>query len=65
VRELLAGYQGVLQTDGYAGYDEMGCQPFVVHVGCWAHARRRFDEAPNSLPAKERTASGSFAPRRR
>lgn len=62
VRELLAGYQGVLQTDGYAGYDEAGRQPGIVHVGCWAHARRKFDEALKSLPAKERTASRASEP---
>jgi len=52
----------VLQTDGYAGYDEMGRQAGVVHVGCWAHARRKFDEALKSLPAKERTASRANEP---
>ena len=62
VRELLAGYRGVLQTDGYAGYDEMGRQAGVVHVGCWAHARRKFDEALKSLPAQERTASRANEP---
>ena len=23
----------------------MGSEPGITHVGCWAHARRRFDEA--------------------
>jgi transposase len=62
VRELLAGYQGVLQTDGYVGYDDVGRQPGIVHVGCWAHARRKFDEALKSLPAKERTANRANEP---
>jgi len=45
VRRLLAGFQGFLQSDGYGGYDGFGGEPGVVHVGCFAHARRKFDEA--------------------
>jgi transposase len=43
--EVLRGYKGFIQTDGYEGYQELGSQPGVVHVGCWAHARRKFFEA--------------------
>jgi len=42
---LLEGFQGYLQTDGYEGYTAVGSMGGVVHVGCWAHARRKFDEA--------------------
>ena len=42
---LLAGYKGYLQTDGYAGYTGIGQSPGVVHVGCFAHIRRKFFEA--------------------
>jgi len=42
---LLAGYQGYLQADGYEGYSAIGSQPGVILQGCWAHARRKFDEA--------------------
>jgi len=45
VRGLLEGFEGYLQTDGYAGYDAFHEMPEVVHVGCFAHARRKFDEA--------------------
>jgi transposase len=44
-KALLAGYQGYLQTDDYAGYDEVGKQDGIIHVGCFAHARRKFIEA--------------------
>ncbi len=44
-RGLLEGFEGYLQTDGYAGYDAFDETPDVVHVGCFAHARRKFDEA--------------------
>lgn len=46
---LLAGYQGYLQTDGYSGYSAVGADPNIVHVGCFAHARRKFDEAIKAL----------------
>jgi transposase len=44
-KRLLRGFQGFLQTDGYEGYAALGREPGIVHVGCWAHARRKFDEA--------------------
>jgi transposase len=42
---LLEGFQGYLQTDGYSGYDSLGASEGIVHVGCFAHARRKFHEA--------------------
>ena len=44
-KRLFEGFQGVLQTDGYEGYGALGREPGIVHVGCWAHARRRFVDA--------------------
>jgi transposase len=44
-KRLLEGFEGYLQTDGYEGYTAIGSQGGVVHVGCWAHVRRKFDEA--------------------
>jgi transposase len=48
-KEILGDYKGYLQTDGYEVYDRV-CEKVenVVHVGCWAHARRRFFEAKKS-----------------
>jgi transposase len=37
--KFLGQWEGILQTDGYAAYDRVG-GPKLVHVGCWAHARR-------------------------
>jgi transposase len=42
--KLLEGYQGYLQTDGYSGYNHVGESPGIVHVGCFAHIRRKFHE---------------------
>ncbi|HHY95025.1 MAG TPA: IS66 family transposase [Firmicutes bacterium] len=50
---FLAGFKGYLQVDGYAGYDGL---PDVTLVGCWARARRKFDEALKVLPADKRSA---------
>ena len=43
--ELTKGYKGVIQTDGYAGYNKVGTKSEIWHVGCWAHARRKFYDA--------------------
>ena len=61
-KEFLAGYKGYLHTDGYAGYHDLGED--ITVVGCWAHARRKFDEAVKSLPkgkAKGSSASQGLA----
>lgn len=42
---MLDGFEGYLQTDGYAGYNRIGTRAGVTHVACWAHARRGFDKA--------------------
>jgi transposase len=43
-RKFLEKWEGILQTDGYSAYDDIG-GPKLVHVGCWAHARRKFVDA--------------------
>ncbi len=50
--KFLAGYQGYLHADAYAGYDHLflGSNDSVVEVACWAHARRKFFEATQSSP---------------
>jgi transposase len=42
--DLLKTYQGVVQTDGYTGYNFLDNIPEIEHAGCWAHARRKFME---------------------
>ena len=41
---FLKDYQGVLQVDGYAGYNQILRREGVVEAGCMAHARRKFVE---------------------
>ncbi len=47
-KELLGGYRGVIQCDGYDAYDQFEGLPGVRVAACWAHARRKFVEALNS-----------------
>lgn len=44
---FLEGFRGYLHTDGYAGYHKLPEE--ITVVGCWAHARRKFDEALKSI----------------
>lgn len=53
---LFKDYQGVIQTDGYSVYDMYESKKGVLPIGCWAHARRKFDEA-----LKEDKARASYA----
>ena len=43
--KLLKSFTGYLQTDGYSVYEWFAKQPGVTHVACWAHARRKFEQA--------------------
>ncbi len=51
-KAFLEGFKGYLQTDGYAGYHSV---ENAVHAGCWAHARRKFDEAVKAQPQGKRS----------
>jgi transposase len=42
---------GYLQADAYSGYHGLH-ERGIVEVGCWAHARRKFDEAKTHDPAR-------------
>jgi len=44
-KRLLDGFKGYLQTDGYDGYNAAVAVNHLTHVGCMAHARRKFSEA--------------------
>jgi transposase len=54
----LAEYEGFLQTDGYDGYTDVGSLASITHAGCWAHVRRKFDEAAK---ASKKTGSAAEA----
>jgi transposase len=47
--KFLGDWNGILQTDGYQAYDRVGGAG-LIHVGCWAHARRKFVDAVKVNP---------------
>jgi transposase len=47
----LAGFAGVLQVDGYAGYRALAKGNAVRLAFCWSHVRRRFYELAATGPA--------------
>ena len=65
---LLSGFKGYLQTDGYQGYNQLldkkpktkqvsqGSPPEIIHLACWAHARRKFEEALSNDKARSTIA---------
>ena len=57
-RRFLEGFHGWLQTDGYAGYNKV---LDVTRCGCWAHLRRKHQEAmPKNGLVKGSTAAVGF-----
>ena len=58
--ELFKNYQGVIQTDGYAAYDIYENKKGVLPIGCWAHSRRRFEEALKEDKARAEYALGQI-----
>ena len=54
--DLLAGYRGYLQCDGYEVYGAIAARsPEIRLLGCFAHARRKFHEA-HGAQGKQRRA---------
>jgi transposase len=53
---LYAGIKpgAVLMTDGYEPYNDVADASQLVHLGCWAHARRYKIEAEENLPKVQR-----------
>lgn len=48
-KEFLSGYSGYVQTDGYSGYNFIEGIKDIVHIGCWAHARRKFMDVKRAM----------------
>jgi hypothetical protein len=58
----LKNYRGILQADGYAGFNRLYEAGGVVEAACWAHVRRKFHDlhqahgSPVAAEALERIA---------
>lgn len=65
VSQYLKGYKGYVQSDGFSGYDFMDHHPDIIHVGCWAHVRRKFVDvvkaSGNRKSVKGRTGNAEKA----
>lgn len=51
--EILGEFDGILQSDAYAGYNNAAPKA-LARAGCWAHVRRKFVEVHNASPVKSR-----------
>ncbi len=40
--DFLDDYSGYIQSDDFSGYDHLGRKNNIIHLGCWAHVRRKF-----------------------
>ena len=40
----LAGFRGIVQVDGYPGFERLAAGGAIQLAACWAHARRKFYE---------------------
>lgn len=50
--ELLEGFKGALQVDGYDGYSA-ACKKYnLARLGCWDHVRRKFFDASKTKNGK-------------
>jgi hypothetical protein len=58
-KQFLCNFNGLLQTDGYSGYNHVG-GPKMVHACCLAHARRKYVDAVK-VNAKDQESAGIVA----
>jgi len=61
-KQFLKNFSGYLHADGYEGYHDLSDN--IKVVGCFAHARRKFDEAIKGLSPKEQADSKAMVGKR-
>lgn len=54
---LLEGFDGYLQCDGLSSYDKVWHKQGLKQLGCFDHARRKFNEAIKAQPKKKKTGA--------
>jgi hypothetical protein len=59
-RKILDNFEGYLQTDGYASYNQFKSKKTVSHLACWAHARRYFEKALKQDSSRAEYAMGKI-----
>jgi hypothetical protein len=58
--DILKGFCGYLQTDGYNAYNELSVQSNITVLACMAHARRYFDKAKDNDPDRAKYMLGQY-----
>ena len=60
-KDFLKNFDGVCVTDGYQVYHTIEEEMEDLTIsGCWAHCRRRYDEALKALPKSEQKLSQAY-----
>ena len=55
----MKNYKGIVQTDGYSGYDFLDSKEGIDHVACWVHARRKFKDVTKAAGNKKGTSGNA------
>lgn len=58
---FLRGFKGCVQTDGYSGYNFLDLDDDIHHIGCWAHARRKFMDVIKAQGKNRKSRSADIA----
>jgi len=60
-REFLKNFKGICVTDGYEVYHSLAKERDDLTIaGCWAHSRRRYDEAVKALAKEDQKKSLAY-----
>jgi hypothetical protein len=54
-QKFLKGFKGLLHTDGYQVYHNLPAE--ITVIGCWSHARRKWENLLKALPKDKRKGS--------
>jgi len=54
VKTFLGDFTGHIQTDGYQGYNFLDFREGIMHSGCWAHVRRKFNDVVKAAGKKNK-----------
>ena len=60
-RKIVGDFQGWVQCDGFAGYDELKSIPGILLQGCMAHMRRKFVAVIKAAGRKKPKPGGGLA----
>jgi transposase len=60
-KAFLRGFQGYVQTDGYSGYNFLDEEKDISHIGCMAHARRKFMDVIKAQGKNRKSGSADIA----